>query len=72
MECDEGITYVFPCHGTLTEWFTYHDVTFNADQCQVPYAHGNDCPKYALTVPKVANDEIGKRFPVNRLTAGNI
>ena len=59
MECDECVKYVFPCHGSVNEWFTDHDVTFSADHNQVPYAHGHDCPKYALTVPKVANYEIG-------------
>ncbi len=45
-------------HRTAGPSDTYHAATFNADQNQVPYSHGHDCQKYALTVPKLANDEI--------------
>ena len=46
-------------HGVVNKRFTYHDVTFHADQHEIPGTDEYVSPEHALTVPCVANDEIG-------------
>ena len=57
-------------HGVVNKRFTYHDVTFHADQHEIPGTDEYVSPEHALTVPCVANDEIAIRFPVNQFLAG--
>ena len=45
-------------HGVVNKRFTYHDVTFHADQHEIPGTDEYVSPEHALTVPCVANDEI--------------
>ena len=58
MENDETVEEIPPCNREVNEWLAYLDVTFDADQNEVPDAESHICPIYNLTVPNMADHDI--------------
>ena len=58
VDTDESVEELSFGHCVVKKGFTYHDVTFNADQHEIPCTNEYVSPEYSLTMPYVANDGI--------------